>query len=74
MVKPSGPVAVVPSADTPQPLEEIFSSMAARSSSHSASHPSIEGGASFAGSVDAVDPSAAEVVDCNALSMPDFTP
>ncbi len=65
ILKPSGPVTVLPSAEVPQPLSSMRSTVAARCSAHRASHASMLWGPSSAGTV---------VEVASWLATPDFTP
>src|SRR3954452_8181385 len=75
IVKPSGPVTLVPSADLPHLLSLMRCSMAARSLAQSASHSAIDVG--WAAGVEPAEPPPAAVVvepPPSAFSTPDFTP
>src|SRR5215218_2671208 len=61
IVKPAGPVALVPSDEVPQPLSLICFSIAVRCCAHSASHWSMDVGRA-AGAVVVVEPPATAVV------------
>ena len=65
-MKPSGPVTVLPSADSPQPLSLISLTTAARSVSHRVNHSSMVVGA-LAGAVVAVPATGAAAL---ALDLP----
>src|SRR4051812_11734418 len=67
MVKPAGPLSVLPSADVPSFSDLARATIASRSFAHSASQPSIEVGCAAGAAVVVAPPDAVELVALDVL-------